>query len=338
MGARSFALRMFSMPHKVNAARRHKFAKQKYRVTNWTAYNESLRQRGDLTIWISDEVHCLWSASRRRSRGGQPKYSDLAIKLCLTLRVVYGLPLRQTQGLMRSVAALMGLDISVPDFSTLSRRAKCLVLPPAKRQSGNRDPVHLVVDSTGLKIFGEGEWLENKHNTKVKRKRWRKLHLGLDLVSGEILCADLTTDDVGDPSALPGLLDQIGGPVARFVADGAYDGAPTRDLLAARFGEVTEVIIPPPKNAVASPQSTLGPSVRDRHIAEIETCGRLAWQKSTGYNHRSRVETQMGRWKAVIGPKLKARNFANQKTEAKIGVRVLNRMTVLGRPEFERVA
>jgi hypothetical protein len=102
--------------------------------------------------------------------------------------------------------------------------------------------------------------------------------------------------------------------------------------------EGTEVIIPPPKNAVAGPQSTLGPSVRDRHIAEIETCGRLAWQNSTGYNHRSLVEPQMGRWKAVIGPKLKARNFANQKTEAKIGVRVLNRMTVLGRPEFEHVA
>jgi transposase len=137
---------------------------------------------------------------------------------------------------------------------------------------------------------------------------------------------------------LPDLLDQIDGPVKRFIADGAYDGSPTRDFLATRLGEIVEVIIPPPKTAVRSPQSAEDPSIRDRHIAEIETKGRMAWQKSTGYNQRSRVETQIGRWKAVIGPKLKARNFGNQETEAKIGVRVLNRMTELGRPEFKRVA
>ncbi|WP_327437160.1 transposase [Sinorhizobium meliloti] len=122
---------------------------------------------------------------------------------------------------------------------------------------------------------------------------------------------------------LPGLLDQIGGPVEKFIADGAYDGTPTRDLLATRFGEIVEVIIPPPKTAVARPQSVLVPPVRDRHIAEIQTKGRIAWQKSTGYNKRSRAETQIGRWKAVIGPKLKSRHFDNQKAEAKIGVRVL---------------
>jgi len=326
------------MPHKFNSDRRDKIAKQKFQVTNWPAYNESLRQRGDLTVWVSDEALCLWVAPRRTSRGGQPKYSDLAITLCLTLRVVYGLALRQTQGLMRSVAALMGFDIAVPDFSTLSRRSNGLALPSTKSRTKTSSPIHLVVDSTGLKIFGEGEWLENKHKTKPKRKGWRKLHLGLDLVSGEIVCSDLTTDDVGDPTALPGLLDQIGGAPNKFIADGAYDGAPTRDLLAERFGEIVEVIIPPPKTAVPSSQSVLAPSVRDRHIAEIQTKGRMAWQKSSGYNQRSRVETQMGRWKALIAPKLKARQFDNQKTEAKIGVHVLNRMTELGRPECKRVA
>jgi len=137
---------------------------------------------------------------------------------------------------------------------------------------------------------------------------------------------------------LPDLLDQIDGPVERFIADGAYDGSPTRDFLATRLGEIVEVIIPPPKTAVQGPQSAEDPSIRDRHIAEIETKGRMAWQKSTGYNKRSRVETQMGRWKAVIGPKLKARHFGNQKTDAKIGVHVLNRMTELGRPQLKRVA
>lgn len=326
------------MPHKLNEDRRHKIAKQKFKVTNWAAYNESLRQRGDLTVWISEEALSHWLASRRTSPGGQPKYSNLAITMCLTFRVVFGLPLRQTQGLMRCIAKLMSVEIAVPDFFTLSRRGKGLALPSIRHRSASRAPVHLVVDSTGLKVFGEGEWLENKHKIKVKRKRWRKFHLGLDLVSGEIICSDLTTDDVGDPTALPDLLDQIDGPVAKFIADGAYDGSPTHDLLETRLGEIVEVIIPPPKTAVRSPQSSVNPTVRDCHIAEIETRGRMAWQKSTGYNQRSRVETQMGRWKTVIGPKLKARNFDNQTTEAKIGVRVLNRMTELGRPEFTRVA
>ncbi len=146
------------MPHKFNAARRHKFEKKRYRVTNWANYNESLRKRGDLTIWIDADAHKLWAAPRRVSRGGQPKYSNLAITICLTLGVVYKQALRQTQGLMRSLATLMGLDILVPDFSTLSRRGQGLSLPKMP-QSRRTQPIHLVVDSTGLKIFGEGEWL-----------------------------------------------------------------------------------------------------------------------------------------------------------------------------------
>ena len=235
------------MPHKFNAARRHKFDKAQYRVINWAEYNESLRQRGDLTIWVSDEAQSVWSAPRRTSRGGQRRYSDLAIETCLTLRTTYRLALRQTQGLMGSIGTLMGLDIRVPDYSTLSRRANSLSIAQVMRQAGSV-PVHLVVDSTGLKIFGEGEWLVQKHKTKGIRRRWRKLHLGLDLASGAIVCANLTHDDVGDSTALPGLLDQLDAPVTGFLADGAYDGAATRDLLRERYGETLDVVIPPPKN------------------------------------------------------------------------------------------
>ncbi len=324
------------MPYKFNAARRHKFAKKRYRVTNWAEYNESLRQRGDLTIWVTDAALGQWSALRRTTRGGQPKYSDLAITTCLTLGVVYKLPLRQTQGLMRSIVKLLRLEVRVPDFSTLSRRRLGLTLPERPR-AGRTEPVHLVVGSTGLKIFGEGEWLQNKHKTKAKRKKWRKLHLGLDLLSGEIICADLTIDSVGDPTALPELLDQVDAPVIRFLADGAYDGVPTSDLLKTRFGDAIEIIIPPPKNAICRQQSAHDPSPRDQHIVEIQTHGRLAWQVCRGYNQRSRGETQIGRWKGVIGSKLKARNFENQKTEVRIGVRVLNKMTELGRAKFEVV-
>ena len=255
----------------------------------------------------------------------------------MTLGLVFKQPLRQTQGLMRSIARLLGVAIAVPDFSTLSRRGNGLTLRP-KPKSKSDKPLQLVMDSTGLKIFGEGEWLEQKHKTKRKRRSWRKLHLGLVLVSGKIVCSDLTQDDVGDPTALPDLLNQIDGPVDRFLADGAYDGEPTSDLLTARFGSIIEVTIPPPKNAVLSPNAAKDPTARDRHIAEIASRGRMVWQKATGYNQRSRGETLMGRWKTVIGPKLKARTFENQKTEAKIGVRVLNRMTGLGHPSFERTA
>jgi hypothetical protein len=325
------------MPHKCNADRRDKIPKQRHRVTNWAEYNEGLRRRGDLTVWISEDALALWSAPRRTTRGGQPHYSDLAIELCLTLGLVFKQPLRQTQGLMRSIARLLGVGIAVPDFSTLSRRGNGLTLRPKPKSKCDK-PVQMVVDSTGLKIFGEGDWLEQKHKAKRKRRSWRKLHLGLDLVSGEIVCSDLTKDDVGDPTALPGLLDQVDGPIDRFLADGAYDGEPTSDLLAARFGSTIEVTIPPPRNAIPSPSAACNPTARDRAIAQIKARGRMAWQKSSGYNQRSRGETQMGRWKTVIVPKLKARTFENQKTEARIGVRVLNQMTALGRPSFERTA
>ena len=205
-------------------------------------------------------------------------------------------------------------------------------------EPGEFKPVQPVVDSTGLKISGEGEWQEEKHETMRKRRSRRKLHLGPDLVSGDIVCSDLTTDDVGDPTALPEMPDQIDGPVELFSGDGAYDGEPTSDALTERFGSTIEVTIPPPGNAVPSPNAAQYPTVRDLHIADIRTYGRMAWQKSSGYNQRSRAETLMGRWKTVIGPKLKARAFENQKTEAGIGVRVLNRMTGPGRPDFERTA
>jgi hypothetical protein len=152
-------------------------------------------------------------------------------------------------------------------------------------------PLRLVVDSTGLKIFGEGEWLEEKHKNKRNRRSWRKLHLGLNLVSGEIVCSALTRDDVSDPTALPDLLDQVDGPADLFLADGAYDGEPTSDLLAARFGSTIEVTIPPPRNAILSPNAAQNMTARDCHIADITARGLMASPKASGYNQRSRIES-----------------------------------------------
>ena len=324
------------MPHKFNSSRRHKFDAKRYKVINWPEYNESPRQRGDVTVWLRQDVVETWRADKRDTSGGQPTYSDIAICVCLTLRQVYHQPLRQTQGLMRGLVGIMGIDVSIPDYSTLSRRGSRVKLPERSKlhRSG---PIHLGVDSTGLKIFGEGEWLHNKHNVQPKRKSWRKLHLGLDLNTGEIVCTDLTKDDVGDPTALPELLDQIETPVSRFLGDGAYDGDPTSDLLMERFGKDVEIIIPPPITAVASPKAARDPTPRDKHIAQIEQRGRMGWQVSSGYNQRSRGEAQIGRWNMVIGPKMHARTFKNQKTEVKIGTHILNKMNELGRAKFELV-
>lgn len=158
------------------------------------------------------------------------------------------------------------------------------------------------MDSAGLKIFGEGEWQHSKPKTKAKRRSWRKLHLGLDLVSGEIVCSDLTKDDVGDTTALPDLLDQIDADVARFFADGVYDGEPTSDLIVECFGAAVEINFPPAKNAVSGPTAEHDPSPRDQHIAVIRTGGRMAWQVSSGYRQRSRGKHKWAAGRRSSGP------------------------------------
>jgi hypothetical protein len=170
------------MPFKANAARRHHIPKQRRRVTNWAEYDAALRQRGSLTVWFTEAAVAAWEAEPRTTPGGQPHYSDLAITTALTLKAVFRLALRQTEGLIGSVIRLLGLDLSVPDHTTLSRRAETLEVP--RPRSGSPDtgreaePVHLLVDSTGLKLCGAGEWLVEKHGTKTRRS-WRKMHLGV---------------------------------------------------------------------------------------------------------------------------------------------------------------
>ena len=209
------------MPFKANAACRHHIPKQRHRVTNWRAYDASLRQRGSLTVWFTEEAIAAWRAEPRTTRGGQPWYSPLAILTALTLRTVFRLALRQTEGLIGSILHLLGLDLAVPDHSTLSRRAETLEVPRPRSSPGS-GPVHLLVDSTGLKLGGPGEWLTEKHGTKIRRS-WRKLHLGVDAATGEITAAELTTNDVDDGSQVGPLLDQVERAMASLTGDGAYD-------------------------------------------------------------------------------------------------------------------
>jgi hypothetical protein len=314
------------VPFKATAACRHHIPKQWHRVTNSAAYDSALRQRGSLTVWFTDAAIAAWKAEPRTTRGGQPRYSVLAITTALTLRAVFRLALRQTEGLIGSILALLGLDLAVPDHSTLSRRAETLEVSLPRPGAG---PVHLLVDSTGLKLCGAGEWLLEKHGMHTRRS-WRKLHVGVDADTGRILAAVLTTNDVDDASQVSALLDQAG-PVASFTADGAYDQDGVHGEVTKRSPEAA-VIVPPRSSAVPSDTAGTAPTQRDRHLQMIAEHGRRRWQKASGYHWRALVEADISRFKRVIGDGLRSRSDRRRKTEIALAVSVLNRMLELGRP------
>ena len=272
------------MPFKLNQDRRRHIPRQKHRVTNSAAYDAALRQRGSLTVWFTDEAVEAWRAAPRTTPGGQPCYSSLAILTALTLRAVFRLALRQTEGLIGSIIGLLGLELRVPDHSTLSRRAETLEVPrPMPRRDG--EPLHLLVDSTGLRLCGAGEWLLEKHGTKTRRS-WRKLHIGLDAGAGRIVAASLTTKEVDDGAEVGPLLDQVTGAASLFIADGGYDQDRVYDSVAERHPEAA-VIVPPRATAVPSDTAATAPTQRDCYLGIIAKRGRAAWQKVSGYTTRA---------------------------------------------------
>src|ERR671938_389815 len=249
------------MPFKANQDRRHHIPKQRHRVTNWAAYDAGLRARGSLTVWFTPEAVEAWRAEPRTGRGGQPSFSDLAITTALTLRAVFRLALRQTEGLIGSILQLLGLDLPVPDHSTLSRRAETLEVP---RPKAGRAPVHLLVDSTGLKLCGPGEGLIEKHGTK-RRRAWRVLHLATDADTGRIVASVLTDKEADDGSQDRPRLDRIERAVASLTGDGACDRDDVYTEVAARH-PAAAVVVPPRANAVPSEAAESPPTQRDRHL------------------------------------------------------------------------
>lgn len=309
--------------------------KARYHVRNWSEYNKSLIRRGSLTIWFNEESTGQWYEREGTGKRGRPaKYAGIAIECMLTLKAVFNLPLRSTQGLVESLVERLNLKIEVPDYTTVSRRQQELEVVLQKYQ-GN-EPLHAVFDGTGLKIYGEGEWKVRQHGTS-KRRTWRKMHLGVDEGSGEIIAVVLTTNDFSDGEVLPTLVEQIENPIEQASGDGAYDTFENHEVLEARGAKIT---IPPRANAKIRQHGNCKapPLARDENLREIRKIGRAAWKKQNGYHRRSLAETAMYRFKKIFGGHLRAIIFQSQAVEAFIKCNALNKMTALGMPDSYAVA
>ena len=296
-----------------------------YKTLNWPEYNKALKRRGSLTVWFDPDM--TWAAQPTGKRGRQPVYSDAAIQTCLTMKVLFGMALRQTTGFVESLLHLIGLDWAVPDFSTLSRRQKTLAVNIPFR--GSQEPLHLLIDSTGIKVEGEGEWNARKHGGQ-KRRVWRKIHIGIDEQTLEVRAVEVTSNEVGDAPMLPELLKQIplDQEIASVTADGAYDTRKCHDAIAERGAAA---VIPPRKNAKPWKADSAGAFARNEALRVSKYLGRALWRRWSGYHRRSRVETKMHCVK-LLGQRLLARDFDRQVAEFQIRVAVLNGFTALGIP------
>ena len=311
-------------------SRVHPTYKTRYRVGNWRTYERALVRRGDVTLWLSPGARAAWGAPPSGRPGGQPRFSDLAIETALTLRLVFRLPLRQTEGFVRSILAVMRASLDAPDHTTLSRRSQRLDV--AWHAIPADGPLHLILDSTGLSIVGEGEWATAKHGGRGARG-WKKLHLGVDR-SGVIVAQALTEATVDDAAVGIDLIGAVPGDVVSVTGDGAYDTVGFYEAARARHAVV---VVPPARTAKVS-RSRPRSSARDRTIAAVEALGRRAWKKTSGYHRQARVENAFFRYKTIIGAGLRARSRGGRRVEARLACSVLNRMTELGRPESSAIS
>lgn len=303
--------------------------KTSYKITNWRKYNESLVNRGSITFWFDEETLVHWEHDNAEVKVGRPfKFSDRAIEVMLVLRELFQLPYRQTEGLGRSLLQLMQVDVPVPDFTSLAKRAAKLEIDLSVTR--RRGAIDIVVDSTGLKVFGDGEWKVRKFGAS-KRRTWRKLHLAINPETQEIVAETLTENSVTDATEVPALLAQVASPIDEFRGDGGYDKWLVYETLAAR--DVTP-IIPPQKNAkIKRHGNASGPALpRDAAIRAIRKIGRSTWKRQVGYHQRSLAETAMHRMKMTFGAELKNRNLETQCTEARLRCKILNQQAQLGLP------
>lgn len=307
-----------------------KNTKRNYRLRNWKQYNKALVQRGSLTLWISNEMLNLWlNQQKTGKRGRSNTYSDIAISCMATLKEVFHLPLRATQGLLISILDRLKVEVTAPDYSTLSRR--CSRLAVTLPRLPKSQALHLVVDSTGVKVFGEGEWKVRQHGYS-KRRTWRKLHIGADESSNEIVAAVVTTNNVADAQVIEDLLEQVEEEIEQVSGDGSYDKRGCYQAIKSRKAKAS---IPPQKNAkIWQHGNTKQERInRDENLRRIRQVGRKKWKQEVGYHRRSLAETQMYRLKTIFGERVSARKFEGQATQMLLRCAALNRMTHLGMPD-----
>ena len=298
-------------------------------MRNGAADNAALGNRGNLTVWVDEEALQAWPYTGPRQRGAQYVYAEAAIQCVLTLRAVYYLALRAAQGLAESVFTLLQVSLPVPTYSTLSRRGARSEVELSRVPSSG--PVHLVLDSSGFKVYGEGEWKVRQHGWS-KRRTWRKLHLAVDEATGEIVAAVASEAGVTDDDVVPDLMEQVDRPVKQVSADGAYDKRKCYEALEATGATVT---IPPRHDAKIWQHGNSGGErwQRDENLRAIRRLGRKQWKQESGYHRRSLAETTIFRLKTIFGATLRSRSFAQQATELFLRATALNRMTQLGMPE-----
>lgn len=309
-------------------------SKATYRIRNWKEYDAALKQRGSITFWVSEDVIEQWNNPEKTGkRGASNEYSDLAIATMATVKSLFHLAGRQTEGFLESLFNLMHIELKTPDHSTLSRRLGKLsvTLPVIPKDKA----VHVVVDSTGVKVYGEGEWKTRQHGVS-KRRTWRKLHLGVDENTGEILAAVVSTNNYHDSEVLPDLLEQIPENIEQVSGDGAYD---TFDCYDAIEQGQAKAVIPPRKDAKIHQHGNCKapPHPRDKNLRRIRKVGRKRWKQESNYHRRSIAETTMFRLKAIFGGKLRSRKFDNQAVELFLQCAALNRMIQLGKPDSYKV-
>jgi IS5 family transposase len=305
-----------------NTNRKKKKSQRKYKITNWSAYNKALMQRGSITLWISDDISSWWYGT------GKNTYSDRAIETMLTIQAVYELPLRATVGFVRSLFAQVGILLEIPDYTTLSRRAQHIAITLKKNRKSASD---LILDSTGAKVYGEGEWKARKHGWS-KRRTWKKLHIGID-GDGEIRAVAVTENDIHDAEVVSDILAQEDGQITDFYGDGAYDAFHVYESL--KDHGVTGFHIPPQKNAKIHQHGNTKalPHPRDENLRSIRKTSREQWKQISGYHTRSLGESVMFRYKTIFGERLCFHNEKSQANEVLIKCNILNRYQTLGMPD-----
>jgi hypothetical protein len=309
----------------------YKYAKSRYRIRNWPEYEAGLRNRGDLTLWLSGAALHAWRAPASGTPGGQRTYSDLAIEAALTIRMVFHLPLRQTEGFLRSLADLLEVELPIPDHTTLSRRLRKLGNLRFRRLAED-GPIHLLIDSTGLRIH------VGHLRKPPKRRVWRKLHLAVNAETGEVLASELTNRRTADCARVPELLDQIDGSLASVAADGAYDAGSVYETARGKGnGNRVKVLIPPGRGAQPSSVRSPGQRERNRNIRSMRRLGRREWHANSGYSRRSLVENAVFRYKAILGQSMRSRSLRSQRAEVRLACKILNTMTRLGMPDSVKV-